>query len=147
MSEIPPNQPNLFPEDDQTEGLADVINISDYANKIGENARPFVPDDRTSEAARDQGHGPQQIIDINNIPGYDAERSKAKVSGTHPSQKKPFELPGKDGRTNSPSIVTPTEAQQGLTPDEIAEQREKNRRGVEAAREALRDATDRKNNP
>lgn len=137
MSETPQNdQGQLF----EAASKAEIIDISQAAQHISKNARPFEYEDRTSDAARDQGHGPQAVVGIEEVSGTDQERQAARRRGTHPSARA-VELPGQSrGRSNTPGIATPSEAQRGLTDQEIVEQDEINKRGVKAARKALKDA-------
>lgn len=135
-------QPSLFPQPGQTE--AEVIDISAAARHIAEHAgRPELPD-RTSDAARyDQGHGPVQISSTEHIPASDAERAQARARRTHPaaSGAKVYELPGKNGRRNTPGVATRAEAQKGLTPEEIDRRRRVNSTGAAVARAALKGAS------
>lgn len=138
-------QGRLFSVPDEESQPDNSIDISDRARQIGEFARPYTPVDRTSDAARDQGHGPVDNVTGIEDAGSSSERNKAKRRGIHPSQR-PFEKP-QQGRNNAPGLITPAEAQQGLTDDEIDAQSEINSRGAAAAREALKKAQERKSNP
>ena len=84
-----PEYPNLSPEELQQQ-------IAETARKIAENADkrgPIEYEDRTSEAAKDQGHGTANVFDIENIskdnPGA---RKEAQQRRTHPSHQ-PVEYP------------------------------------------------------
>lgn len=71
---------------------------------------------------------------IKKDPEYEVHQRGA-IASLNP--KKPFELPGKDGRSNTPPLPTPKQAQEGMTEEEIEEQANKNKNGANEARKAL----------
>ena len=130
-------QPSLFDQPpalfDQEPVATPSIDTMEIAAKIVaavEASPPVTYDDRTSEAAKDQGKGPITL------PIFD---SGPKVN-THI-----FELPGK-GRNNwYNQPVTPADRLRGMTADEISRQNESNQAGRAAGKLALQQArSDRK---
>jgi len=80
-----------------------------------------------SEAAKGQGWGP--------VKGNPAQHTETET----PGNPRLFELPGKDGRNNPYNQpVTPREAQNGMTAEEIDEQNRINQAGATAGLEILR---------
>lgn len=77
-----PEYPNLSPEEVQQQAAETAQKIAENADKRG----PIEHEDRTSEAAKDQGHGTINVFDLENIsednPG---DRKKAQQRRTHPS--------------------------------------------------------------
>lgn len=124
-------QPSLFPEYEPQP--VKQVDVNEVAARIAANARPVDYKDRTSKAARDQGHGPVEVS------------RPEPPQPTHWPQRL-FELPGKNGRDNwynqPPTQTEIKQAWSGLTEKEIADQIETNRRGADVARTALRQAHD-----
>lgn len=124
-------QPSLFPEHEPQP--VEPVDVDEMAARIAANARPVEYEDRTSEAARDQGHGPIEV-------------SRPETSEPTPRPQRLFELPGKNGRNNwynqPPTQAEINQAWSGMTEEEKAAQIETNRRGAEVARTALRQARD-----
>jgi hypothetical protein len=117
-------QPSLF--DDSQPTPPKEQNVADTASHIAANAPRVEHPDRTSEAAQDQGWGPVTL------PEATADEPVA----TTPHKR--LELPGKDGRRNPGSqALTPTEAQKGLSTEQIENQKQINKVGAAAARAAL----------
>lgn len=120
-------QPSLFPDQGQ-ELVLGPMDVDAFAKNIADNARPIVYEDRTSEAARDQGWGP---VEFPTRPEDSAQRPSEQPTTT--PRKKLFEMPGRNrGRVNSydqpVNRVRLTE-----------EQREVQLRGIAAVKAALRD--------
>lgn len=99
-------QGELFPDPANTEPPVDIDALAHY---ISENARKVVYEDRTSDAARDQGWGPVELPTAE-VPDSPVVRDK-----------KLYEVPGRNrnGRSNTPRTLRPHEAQKGLTDEEI----------------------------
>lgn len=78
-------QPPMFPEEnDAPIGPSNGKSPEEVAQRISDHARTdFDPNKTPSEAAKDQGHGPQNVRGIEEIPGTDEEREDAKRR--HPS--------------------------------------------------------------
>ncbi len=112
-------QPQLFPQE-QTPPMS----MDEMAAHITANARPVEYEDRTSEAAREQGHGP-----VSNSPQISHQPARL------------FEVPGLNrGRVNQyDQPVTPAEAQRGMTTEEIDKQHAINSAGAAAVRAQLSD--------
>jgi hypothetical protein len=155
MSNLPPQepfsseQPDLFSGDNAQN--QEVVDISEIARKIAENApnNPYqsqedrkraIFEQRGEDLGAEQTGLKENIIGIEEVPGTSDQRQVAKNRGTHPSQRRPFEMPGKDGRTNSPGLATSSEVQAGLTDEEIDTQQDINRKGIVEARKALEQA-------
>lgn len=122
-------QPSLFPE--QEPRLAERVDVDEMAAEIAAHARPVEYEDRTSEAARDQGHG-------------SVELNKTEAPGEASKPSKLFELPGQNGRNNWYNRpLTNAEVRRAwseMTPEEKAAQVGTNQHGAEIARQALRGA-------
>ncbi len=126
MSETPKDneQGQLFKADQP----APEFDASVVAEHIGKHAGKHEYPDRTSEAARDQGHGPQTVIGIEEVAGTDAERTAARRRGTHPSmQPHPLREMPRQGANNQPKVR--------FDPD--TERVEAAKRGINAARKML----------
>lgn len=132
-------QPSLFP-DQAEQPVAGVVDTSEAARHIAKHAGQPEYEDRTSEAARDQGHGSLDLGSTEHIPGSDTERAQARARRTHPAEggAKVYELPGKNGRRNTPGVATRAEVQRGLSDEEIDRRKRVNRAGAAAARAALK---------
>lgn len=139
-----PKLPGIEP-DKPIEPTRPQADIDEIAERIGGNAGQVEYEDRTSEAARDQGWGPVEqprlslVID-NSSAARSTEEEKAASKGRHPSGATPsrplVELPNR-GNNNSPAIPTKSEVQAGMTDEEIDRQAEVNKRGAAAAKAAI----------
>lgn len=118
MSKEDQQLPFDIPQDNQQPQLDVVpdppVDLSEIAQKIGQTARIFEYPDRTSEAAKDQGHGPIDIpaTDSPILPvtpiGIEKSRRAHPSARSQPSKPrgaKVYELPGKPGRSNQPKVT------------------------------------------
>ncbi len=144
-------QPSLFGNDNTPVNKYEEIDPRVYAEQIANNAPrdPYseqkkrqeeIIEQRGEDLGAEQTGLKENIIGIEEVPGTSDQRQVAKNRGTHPSQRRPFEMPGKDGRTNSPGLATSSEVQAGLTDEEIDTQQDINRKGIVEARKALEQA-------
>lgn len=114
-------QPSLFPQDEKHE----VVDITELARRIGENAQPYKPKARPSEAAIDQGWGESvdddAVVGIEEVPGSLEERQSYRVRNTHPSlsglspELTKGSVAGQDANHDNPlKPLTDKEKQRGL---------------------------------
>ena len=106
-------QPSLFPEQNGDQADAQVIPFDQAAAAahIAENAAPVEYPDRTSEAARDQGWGPVEVSETDNVRSIhtvdDSDASSAierdSTRSRHPSAGRLRELP-RQGANNQPYV-------------------------------------------
>ena len=114
------NQPELFSDTQEPR-----LTSEEAAAHIARTARPVEYEDRTSEAAHDQGWGPVE---------------PQAQSATLRKQPRLFEMPGQNRGRNNPDNepLSRAEILAGLSPEEIASRDAANKAGVAAVREALK---------
>lgn len=112
-------QSKLFATDEAES--AQSLDIDEIARQIAVNSRPFEYEDRTSEAAADQGYGPQNIANIANL------------------DPRLFEMPGTGKGRNNPNNepLSRSEILRGMSPEDIERQNQINKLGAQAARQVL----------
>lgn len=132
--------PTLF--DQQPADAPKPVDLADMAAQIAANATQVEYPDRTSEAAREQGRG---VLILPKTPSLDSTviQEQPEASTTHAKTR--LELPGKNGRRNhGTKLLTPREAQSGMTTEQIDRQNVTNKVGVASVRAALQEAAEKR---
>lgn len=117
----------LLPRDEQAARADAVERLAAHMAQRPPAAAEECPEDRTSQAARDQGWGPVDLA---------AAREAAQRNQMAQADRL-FELPGRERPNPYDRPVNALRAQHGLSADQIAEQRAINQRGLEEARKHL----------
>lgn len=132
-----PDTPQLFvePAPDESERVIPEVTPGQLAPgespTYDPNARP------DSEARIDQGHGKREPA-VRPLLDKDNPELKQAVSRHPANRHRPFELPGKNGRTNQQPNLRPDQAQAGKTDAEITDLDATMKAGVKAARNIVR---------